>query len=139
MSTPGRGNILYTLNEILSDNRHTMRWDAKMMRKLAVPIVLRNVGNHDTNMMTRVRTLRSSQDGEEYHILAKLAENRTRIERLHREVERAPRGVDCSDILNELEYLKADIELGLIDVAAEIEEMPTSEEIFSQEAEAAFA
>ena len=116
-----------------------MRWDAKMMRKLAVPIVLRSVANHDTNMMTRVRILKSSQDGEEYHILARLAENRARIDRLHKDVERAPRGVDCSDILNELEYLKADIELGLVDMAAEIEDMPSSEEIFSQEAEAVFA
>jgi len=117
-----------------------MRWDAKMMRKLAVPIALRNVGFIDRNTMTRTRTLKPSQDDPaEYHVLAKLAENRTRIDRLHRDIDHAGHDVDCTDIVNELEYLKADIELSLVEVATDIDEMPSAEEILSQEAEAAFA
>lgn len=110
------------------------------MRKLAVPIALRNVGFADRNMMTRTRTLKSVQDDpEEHHILAKLAENRAMIERLHAEIGHARSEVDCTDIVNELEYLKADIELSLVEIATDIEEMPSSEEILAQESEAAFA
>ncbi len=117
-----------------------MRWDAEMMRKLAVPIALRNVGALDRNTMTRTRTLRTSHEGsEEYHILATLAENRARIERLHREMDHFHHDVECADIVNELEYLKADIELSLVDIATDIEEMPSSEDILLQEAEAVFA
>jgi hypothetical protein len=117
-----------------------MRWDAKMMRKLAVPIALRNVGSLDTNVITRTRILKPSKDDpEEYHILAGLAENRARIERLHREIDHVVQEVDCSGIANELEYLKTDIELSLIEVSAEIEDMPSAEDVLSQEAETIFA
>lgn len=111
-----------------------------MMRKLAVPIALRNVGACDRNMMTKTRTFRAPHDDPlELHILTKLAENTARIERLQRGVEGTSCEADCSDILNELEYLKADIELGLIEIQAEIEDTPSSEEILAQEAEAVLA
>jgi hypothetical protein len=111
-----------------------------MMRKLAVPIALRNVGVFDRNTMTRTRTLRAPhEDSEEYHILATLAENRARIERLHRGMDHVQHHAECADIVNELEYLKADIELSLVDIEADIEEMPSSEDILLQEAETVFA
>lgn len=118
-----------------------MRWDAKMMmRKLAVPIALRNVGDLDMNILNRTRTIRASEDDPlEYHILSKLAENRARIERLQKDVEHAVSGVDCSDIANELEYLKADIELSLMEIEADIEDVPSPDEILAQEAEAVLA
>lgn len=118
-----------------------MRWDAKMMmRKLAVPIALSNVGDLDRNTMNRTRTVRASdEDPLEYEILLKLAENKARIERLRRDVEHAGCEVDCSDIMNELEYLKADIELSLVEIEADLEDAPSSEEILAQEAEAVLA
>lgn len=119
-----------------------MRWDAKMMmRKLAVPIALRNVGGLDTNTMTRTsRTLRADEDDPvEYHILSKLAENKARIERLWRDVEDAACDVDCSDIVNELEFLKAEIELSLVEIEADIEDVPSPDEIMAQESEALLA
>ena len=118
-----------------------MRWDAKMMiRKLAVPIALSNVGGLDRNTLSRTRTIRASEeDPLEYEILSKLAENKARIERLRMEMEHSECDVDCSDIVNELEYLKADIELSLVEIEADIEDAPSSEEIFAQEAEAVLA
>ena len=117
-----------------------MRWDAKMKRKLAVPIALRNVGAVDPNTMTRTRTLRASEDDPEgYRILATLAANRARIDRLNEDLEHIQHDVDCADVLNELEYLKADIELGLMEIGAEIGESPTSEDILLEEAGSAYA
>ena len=85
------------------------------------------------------RAAHGLDDPLELHILTKLAENTARIESLRRSVEKAPFEADCSDIMNELEYLKSDIELGLIEIEAEIEEAPSSEEILAQEAEAILA
>ena len=111
-----------------------------MMRKLAVPIALRNVGALDRNTMARTRTLRASQDDPlEYHILRTLAENRARIERLQEDLDLARTDADCSEIVNELEYLKADIELSLVEIEADIEDAPSAEEIVAQEAEAVLA
>lgn len=117
-----------------------MRWDAKMMRRLAVPLALRNVENLDRNTMAKTRTLNASQgDPIERHIISTLADNRARIERLQGDIGWDSGDVDCSDILNELEYLKADIELGLVEIEADLEDAPTSEEILSEEAEAVLA
>jgi succinate dehydrogenase/fumarate reductase-like Fe-S protein len=117
-----------------------MGWVAKMMRRLAVPIALRNVGAHDRNKMTKIRTLRAPEDDPlEYHILTKLAETRVRMDRLRRCVDDALPSADCSDILNELEYLKSDIELSLIEIDADIEDAPSSEDILAEEAETVLA
>ncbi|MGD9963513.1 MAG: hypothetical protein AB7S97_06425 [Thermoplasmata archaeon] len=109
------------------------------MRKLAVPIALRNVGGLDTNTMTRTTRALRADDPVEHYILSKLVENRARIDRLRMDVESAVGDVDCSDIVSELEYLKADIELSLVEIEADIEDAPSSEEILAQEAEAVLA
>ncbi|MCU0859928.1 MAG: hypothetical protein MUE55_05035 [Thermoplasmata archaeon] len=111
-----------------------------MKRRLAVPIALCNVGAFGRNTMTKQRTLKaSSNDPDDYHVLATLASNRARIQRLAGDLEHIQHDVDCADVLNELEYLKADIELGLMEISAEIEDAPSPEDIVSQEAEAVYA
>jgi len=42
-------------------------------------------------------------------------------------------------LMTECQSLKADIELSLVDIEADIEEMPSSEDILLQEADAVFA
>lgn len=112
-----------------------------MRRRLAVPIALRNVELHDKNTMVRSRALRVPPPGdpEDYHILSVLAENKARIENLRHGLDEVSPDVDCSDIMNELEYLKADIELELLGIGAEVEEAQSSEEILFHEAEAILA
>lgn len=112
-----------------------------MKRRLAVPIALRNVELHDMNMITKTRALRVPPPGdpEDYRILSVLAENKARIDRLQNDLCAISPDADCTDILNELEYLKADIELELLGVDAEVEDVPSSEDILSQEAEAVLA
>jgi hypothetical protein len=55
------------------------------------------------------------------------------IERLQKSIDLDPQEVDCHDIVNELEFLRADIEIGLTEIEAEIEDLPSSEEILTQE------
>ncbi|MEW5747635.1 MAG: hypothetical protein AB1793_02440 [Candidatus Thermoplasmatota archaeon] len=111
-----------------------------MKRRLAVPIALCNVGAFGRNTMNKTRKLKATHDDpDEYHVLAALASNRASIERLAGDIEHLQHEVDCRDVLNELEYLKADIELGLMEVTAEIEDTPAPEDILLQEAEAVYA
>jgi hypothetical protein len=84
-----------------------------MRRKLAVPLAIGNLGHSGHNVMKKTRKLRvSGPDSESQRLLSKLAENRDRIENL--------------------EFLRANIELGLVEIAGELEEIQSSEEILSQ-------
>ncbi len=101
-----------------------------MNRKLNVPIAVQDLYSHESRIV-RTRKLRASES-EDLRILGKLAENRMRIERLVRDIERNPETVDCSEISNELEYIKANIQLGLVELGGEIEETPSADDIFDQ-------
>jgi hypothetical protein len=105
-----------------------------MKRRLAVPIALRSIETHEINRLTKVRNLRpSNEDSNGYSVWARLAENHEMIERLQKSIDLDPQEVDCHDIVNELEFLRADIEIGLTEIEAEIEDLPSSEEILTQE------
>jgi hypothetical protein len=103
-----------------------------MRRKLAVPLAIGNLGHSGHNVMKKTRKLRvSGPDSESQRLLSKLAENRDRIENLERDVWQCA-DVDCEDIIEEIEFLRANIELGLVEIAGELEEIQSSEEILSQ-------
>jgi hypothetical protein len=83
--------------------------------------------------MTRCRTLRSTGCApEEFTVLSKLADNRARIEKLEKDITLRPESIDCSDIVNELDYLKTSVGIGLTEIGVEIEDIPTSEEILAE-------
>ncbi|TFG69185.1 MAG: hypothetical protein E4H25_04975 [Methanomassiliicoccus sp.] len=110
-------------------------WDVELKRKLAVPLAIQTIEAHNGNTMSRTRTLRMPQDDpKDFDILSKLAENRMRINQLHTEIDLQPEKVDCLDVMNELDYLKANIELSLLEIGAGIEATPSSDEILFQEA-----
>jgi hypothetical protein len=69
-------------------------------------------------------------DCDDLAVLTKLAENRSRIEKLIRDVDSEPELEDVEDIACELDYLKASVQLGLLEITGELEETKTSEEIF---------
>jgi hypothetical protein len=103
-----------------------------MRRRLAVPLAINNMGHSGQNVMRRTRTLKASGvDVESQRLLGKLAENRARIERLERDVWQCSE-VDCSDIVDEIEFLRANIELGLVEIAGGLEEIRSSEEILAE-------
>jgi hypothetical protein len=79
--------------------------------------------------MVRTRRLKTGFDDDESELLRKLSENRLRLDRISRELEVHPETVDTREIQNELDYLKANIQVGLVELSGEIEELPTSEEL----------
>lgn len=103
-----------------------------MKRKLAVPIAVEQSRRNQVDPIFRTRFLRlSDEDSEEHEILAKLADNRARIEALVREMEESPGDFDADDS-NDLDYLKASIQLGLLEITGEMEEIPYSDELFEE-------
>jgi len=103
-----------------------------MRRRLAVPLAIGDLGHSGKNVMKRTRKLRvSGEDTENQNMLSMLAENRKRIERLESDVWQCA-DVDCADIIEEIEFLRANIELGLVEIAGDLEEIQSSEEILAQ-------
>jgi len=108
-----------------------MGWDAGLNRKLAVPIALGKLNNDCTNRATKIRTLRD-EDPEDLRMLLMLAENRDRLERLTRQLDEDSEIVETDDMANELDYIEASVQLGLLEITGELEEIQSSEEIFEE-------
>ncbi len=103
-----------------------------MKRRLAVPLAVNSMGHSGKNVMRRMRKLKvSGTDVEGQMFLGKLAENRMRIEKIERDVWQCS-DVDCADIVEEIEFLRANIELGLVEIAGGLEEIRSSEEILAE-------
>lgn len=100
-----------------------------MNRRLVVPIAVKDLGTGSMGRMVRTRRLKTGFDDDESELLRKLSENRLRLDRISRELEVHPETVDTREIQNELDYLKANIQVGLVELSGEIEELPTSEEL----------
>ena len=54
-----------------------------------------------------------------------------RIEKIERDVWQCS-DVNCADIVEEIEFLRANIEIGLVEIAGELEEIRSSEEILAE-------
>jgi len=104
-----------------------MGWDAALNRKLAVPLALGKLWQHDENNMARSRILREA-DEEDLRMLMTLADNRVRIEKLKEDIERYPDVDDSEDMKSELDYISASINLGMLEITGELEEIQSSDE-----------
>jgi hypothetical protein len=110
-----------------------MGWDAGLHRRLAVPLALSNLEKCFDNRMKKPRKLRKSDnDPQDYKILTTLAENRVRIDSLLKEMEEDPTPFECSDVLSELDFIKANIQLGLLGVSSDLDETMSSDEVFEE-------
>jgi hypothetical protein len=110
-----------------------MGWDARLNRRLAVPVVVNSLTANDLPGFARTRTLRTDiYEPEEFETLCKLAENRVRIDRLRLDLETSPCGIGPINIPNELDYLKAEIGLELLEMVGDIDEIPGSEEFMAE-------
>lgn len=105
-----------------------MGWDAELHRKLAVPLAVSRV--KDRAIKTRI--LKESQDLEDIRILATLAENRLRLERLAQDLENDQGYFEPGNSANDLDYIKASIQLSLLEITGELEQIPSSDEVFEQ-------
>ncbi|UCE44700.1 MAG: hypothetical protein JSU93_04625 [Methanobacteriota archaeon] len=103
-----------------------------MRRRSAVPLAIENMNRMVPTRVHRKRILKlSGCDPETCQTLSRLAENRARIERLESEVWQCS-NIDCSEIVNEIELLRANIELGLVEIAGGLEEARSSEEVLAE-------
>ena len=106
----------------------------RVNRKLAVPLAIEGFRKDDENRPTLIRIIKESDEyAEDAEVLRRLSENRMRLDNLSRDIEEDFDDVDTSDIAMELDYMKATIQLGILEVTGELEESPTAEELFETE------
>ena len=108
-----------------------MGWDAAMDRKLAVPLALGRLWQHNENKMARSRVLKDA-DGEDLRMLMTLADNRLRLEKLKDDLEGDFMLEDSEDMESELDYINASIKLGILEITGELEEIQSSDEVFEE-------
>ena len=103
-----------------------------MNRRLAVPLAVRGLECAYNDRAIRVRTLRGDEDAEDIEILRKLAENKRRIDCLLKDLEDDPEVGETPETCSELDYIKASVQLGLLEITGELEETPYSDELFEE-------
>lgn len=101
------------------------------MRKLAVPLALGMSTRSGENRI--VRTLKVSDgQSEDARVLITLATNRMLLKNLERDIEAERITLDPDDIVQELDFINASIRVGLLDISEELDQIPTSEQLFEQ-------
>lgn len=102
-----------------------------MDRKLAVPLALGRLWQHEENKMARSRILKDA-DEQDLRMLMTLADNRVRLEKLNEDIDRDPVFEDTEDMKNDLDYVNASIQLGILEITGELEEIQNSDEVFEE-------
>ena len=85
-----------------------------------------------------IRIIRETDDySEDADLMRKIADNRMRLDALTRQVEEDfPEDFNPDDFTLELDYIKASVQLGILQLTGELEETQTADEIFEAEATA---
>jgi hypothetical protein len=109
-----------------------MGWDVGLNRRLAVPLALMKHKSQRDGKNIKTRILKDEEDLGDLDVLIKIAENRDRLDRLVSDIESDPEFVDTDEAKNELDYVNASIQLGLLEVTAELEEIPYSDDLFEE-------
>jgi len=110
-------------------------------RKLAVPLVpeaspeLDSIWSAHMRRAPKTRILKEhGDDTEDLKVLMKLADTRLRLERLKSEFDQLT-DIDCpDDLVAELDYVKATVSLGLLEVMGELSGIEGSDEILEEAA-----
>jgi len=100
-------------------------------RKLAVPLALERLWHQDENKMARNRVLRGADEAD-LRILMTLADNRVRLEKLKEDIDAFPELDDSQDMMSELDYINASVNLGILEITGELEEIQSSDEVFEE-------
>jgi len=101
-------------------------WDAELKRKLAAPLAVRKVKSR----AIKTRILKGSEDAEDIRVLAMLAENRLRLDRLEKDIAVDQGFYDTEDMGGELDYIKTSIQVDILGMEDSLGEVSDSEEIF---------
>lgn len=106
-----------------------------MIRRSAVPLALEGMRWDHSGRPNLVRIIREADDySDDAEIMRKVADNRLRLDALGRQIEEDfIEDFDPDDFAAELDYIKASIQLGILQLTGELEEGQTSDEIFESE------
>jgi len=100
-----------------------------------VPLVLEGIRKDRPGRPNLIRIIREADEySDDADIMRKVAENRMRLDALTRQVEEDfAEDYDPDDFTSELDYIKASIQLGILQLTGELQETLTSDEIFESE------
>jgi len=96
-----------------------------------VPLALGRLWQHEENKVARSRILKDA-DEQDLRMLMTLADNRVRLEKLNEDIDRDPVFEDTEDMKNDLDYINASIQLGILEITGELEEIQNSDEVFEE-------
>ncbi len=103
-----------------------------------MPLVLDGIKKDQRNRPNLLRIIRESDEySDDADTLRKVAENRMRLDTLMRELEEDfPEDYDPDDFTTELDYIKASVQLGILQLTGELQESHTADELFEEEVSA---
>jgi hypothetical protein len=108
-----------------------MGWDAGLNRKLAHPLAVRQMSR--SGGIIRTRILKNDDVLDDLQIVTRLAQTKARLDRLEMDIERDPVSrLERPDITAELDFLETSIKLDILQITAELEEAPYSEDFFDE-------
>jgi len=112
-----------------------MGWDAGLIRRSAVPLVLEGIRKDRPGRPNLLRIIREAEEySDDANVMRKVAENRMRLDSLTLQVEDDfPEDYDPEDFASELDYIKTSIQLEILQLTGELQETQTSDEIFDAE------
>jgi len=107
-----------------------------MIRRSAVPLVLDGIRRDHPRRPNLLRIIRETEEySDDAETMKKVADNRFRLDSLCRQLEEDfPEDYDPDDFSTELDYIKASIQLGILQLTGELCETQSADELFEDEA-----
>jgi hypothetical protein len=108
-----------------------------LIRRSAVPLVLDGIRKDQRGRPNLVRIIRETEDySDDAETMHKVAENRLRLDSMMRQLEEDfPEDYDPDDFTSELDYIKASVQLGILQLTGELHETHSADELFEEEVE----
>ena len=100
-----------------------------------MPLVLDGMRKDHRGRPNLVRIIRETEEySDDAEMMRKVAENRLRLDTMMRDLEEDfPEDYDPDDFTSELDYIKASVQLGILQLTGELQESQSADEIFDEE------
>ena len=100
-----------------------------------MPLVLDGIRKDQRPRPNLIRIIRETDDySDDAEMMRKVAENRLRLDSLMRQLEEDfPEDYDPDDFTSELDYVKASVQLGILQLTGELQETQSADELFDEE------
>ena len=109
-----------------------------MNRKLAVPLAVKKVDR--SGGVIRTRILKNDDVLDDLDVVTRLAQTKARLDKLFMDIEQDPVSRhERPDTTAELDFLETSIKLDILQLTAELEESPYSDEIFEDAVDSVYA